>query len=167
MNLAAKLTRYKAWANKRTITYLLGLPEGEVERPRSTHFGSILHTLQHSYIVDDIFRAHLLAKPHGYSRRWRDTSPPLPDFWKDVQAMDAWWVQTADQWDEETLNKPIAFKFLDGKDGRMSPIEMVMHVVNHTSYHRGFVDEILGQMGMDSPASDFPVFLRESTTETE
>lgn len=90
MNLATKLTRYKAWANKRTITYLLGLPEGEAEKPRSTHFGSILHTLQNSYIVDDIFRAPLLAKPHGYSRRLSNTPPSLPEFWKDVQAMDAW-----------------------------------------------------------------------------
>ncbi|WP_374758664.1 DinB family protein [Roseobacter sp. OBYS 0001] len=42
---------------------------------------------------------------------------------------------------------------------------MVVHVVNHTSYHRGVVDEILGQMGIDSPASDFPVYLRELSAE--
>lgn len=165
MHLGQRLTRYKAWANKRVLTYLLQIPEEVATVPRPTCFGSILHTLQHNYIVDDIFKAHLLGRSHGYSARRSENAPSLPVFRENVQAMDNWWIQMADQCDDKTLNQPITFKFLDGSNGEMSRIEMVMHVVNHTSYHRGFVDEILGQLGMNSPACDFPIYLRDMSAE--
>ena len=44
----------------------------------------------------------------------------------------------------------------------MSRRDIVLHVVNHTTYHRGHVADMLYDMGVFPPATDLPVFLRET-----
>lgn len=161
MHLGQKLTRYKAWANNRVLGHLCSLPDGASTKSRTTYFGSILHTLQHNYIVDDIFRAHLEGRAHGYEARRQDTIPALDVFRQKVEALDLWWIQAADQVSLDDLNSDVSFEFIGGEPGQMTRLEIIMHLANHTSYHRGFVDEILGQLDADGPASDFPVFLRD------
>src|SRR2546429_6681738 len=38
---------------------------------------------------------------------------------------------------------------------------IVLHVVNHGSYHRGFVSDMMYQVPFVPPANDLPVFLRD------
>lgn len=54
-----KLLRYRAWADQLTYAAVAALPEGASTAPRATIFGNMLRTLSHSWVVDDIFRAHL------------------------------------------------------------------------------------------------------------
>ncbi|MGV8577464.1 DinB family protein, partial [Pseudomonas aeruginosa] len=63
------LVRYKAWANALTFDTVMSLPAGEALRPRPTRFGNMVHTLNHVYVVDDIFRHHLQGRKHGYLAR--------------------------------------------------------------------------------------------------
>ena len=44
----------------------------------------------------------------------------------------------------------------------MSRTDIFMHIVNHGNYHRGFVGDMLYQAGTTPPATDYPVFLRET-----
>lgn len=161
MNLSRRLARYKAWANERSYAFMLTLPDAEIATPRQTFFGSILLTLQHSYVVDDIFRAHLLGQSHGHADRRGDMAPSLPELWDMVRPMDRWWIDHVDGLSEAALREVVAFGFIGGGAGRMTRAEIVAHVVNHTSYHRGFVDELLGRIPASSPACDFPVYLHE------
>ena len=43
----------------------------------------------------------------------------------------------------------------------MSRSDIVFHVVNHTSYHRGFVADLFFQVPVTPPLTDLPIFLRE------
>ncbi|MGB7268900.1 MAG: DinB family protein [Albidovulum sp.] len=161
MSLSQRLVRYKAWANARSFGFMLTLPDAEIAQPRETFFGSILSTLQHNYVVDDIFKTHLEGRSHGYTDRLGDTPPALALLWENVRVMDDWWISHVDGLTGAALQEEITFDFIGGGAGRMTRAEIVMHVVNHTSYHRGFVDELLGQIAASSPACDFPVYLQE------
>jgi len=44
----------------------------------------------------------------------------------------------------------------------MTREEILRHVVNHSTYHRGFVGDMLYQVPASSPANDLPVFLRDA-----
>ena len=59
------LMRYKRWADDLTFQSVRSIPEAEAARQRSTRWSSILHTLNHVYVVDDIFKAHLEGREHG------------------------------------------------------------------------------------------------------
>jgi uncharacterized damage-inducible protein DinB len=75
--------------------------------------------------------------------------------------MDRWYVDLSDELSDEALAEAIRFRFVDGGEGIMTRAEMIMHVVNHATYHRGIVSEMLYQVPVAAPATDLPVFLRD------
>lgn len=156
------LVRYKAWANGITFPTVMALPDGEALRPRPTRFGNMVHTLNHAYVVDDIFRAHLEGRRHGYTARNTDHTPPLAELWEAVQAMDRWYMDFADGLSARELGEVVRFEFVGGGQGAMMREDILLHVVNHGTYHRGFVGDMLYQVPASSPANDLPVFLRDA-----
>ena len=66
---ARSLARYKSWADDLTLSAVSALPSGEAARERSTLFKSIIGTLNHSYVVDLIWQAHLEGREHGFTAR--------------------------------------------------------------------------------------------------
>ena len=54
------------------------------------------------------------------------------------------------------------FTLIGGNQGAMTRGEILLHVVNHTSYHRGFVADLFYQVPATPPTSDLPVYLRET-----
>ena len=55
----------------------------------------------------------------------------------------------------------VDFRFVDGGAGAMTRGDMLLHVVNHKTYHRGYVADMLYQAGSRPPVMDLPVFLRD------
>jgi uncharacterized damage-inducible protein DinB len=156
-----KMLRYKAWADEVTFQTLLNLPDSSVTKERKTNFGTISHTLNHVFVVDDIFRHHLTGETHSYSARNTKETPQLADLFEKQKAMNKWYIARASRLDAEQLTKKIHFRFIGGGDGQMSQEEIFLHVVNHATYHRGFVSDMMYQIPARPPANDFPVFLRE------
>ncbi len=64
---AAALIDYKLWADELTLDHVVKLPPGEARRERPTLFKSIIGTLNHIYVVDLIWRAHLEGREHGFT----------------------------------------------------------------------------------------------------
>lgn len=153
--------RYKAWANGLTFNAVMQLPDGEALRPRPTRFGNMVHTLNHVYVIDDIFKHHLLGRPHGYTSRNTEHTPAVMDLWNAVQDMDRWYIALVDGWRGEDLAKPVHFTFVGGGEGVMTQEEIVLHVVNHGTYHRGFVGDMMYQVPAMPPSNDLPVFIRD------
>ncbi|MEE8295230.1 MAG: DinB family protein [Sphingomonadales bacterium] len=108
------LVRFKRWANKRTFSVVMDLPPNEALKDRPTYFKNIVHTLNHIYVIDAIFRAHLEDRKHGYTARNTDTHPPLEELWQLVQAMDDWYVNYCDRLTAQTLEEVVHFRFVDG-----------------------------------------------------
>jgi len=65
----AMLARYNAWCNLRMFDALEALPAGEATKERPTRFKNMVHTMNHIYVVDRIFRAHLEGWAHGYNAK--------------------------------------------------------------------------------------------------
>lgn len=161
-----RMMRFKCWANKITFKTVMGLPEDEALKPRTTRFGNMVHTLNHVYVVDDIFRAHMDGRDHGYSARNTVKPPALDALWAAQQTMDDWWIKCAESLSEAALAEVIEFEFVGAEPGdpkgAMSRADIFMHIVNHGNYHRGFVGDMLYQAGVTPPATDLPVYLRDN-----
>src|SRR5450759_4185371 len=59
------LARYNAWANKTMFNAVFALPSGEAAKQRPTLFKNMVNTLNHVYVVDLIWQAHLQGREHG------------------------------------------------------------------------------------------------------
>lgn len=158
---AAKLTRYNAWANKLIFDAVAALPEGEALKPRASLFKNIVHMLNHNYVIDRIFQAHLEGREHGYAARNTPDHPPLAELWRAQQEIDTWYIGKYDALSDAELNGVLRFTFVGGGEGAMTRGEMLQHVVIHTSYHRGFVGQMFYQVPARPPTTDLPVYLRD------
>ena len=159
---ARMLARYNAWADNLIYEAVARLPEGEAAKPRQSVFKSMLHTLNHIYVIDRVFQAHLEGREHGFKARNTETYPPLAELSHLQRGIDAWFVAWSDALSDAALGEKIDFEFIGGGQGSMTRGEMLLHVVNHTTYHRGFVADFFYQVPARPPTTDLTVFLRDA-----
>jgi uncharacterized damage-inducible protein DinB len=109
-------------------------------------FKSIRDTVTHTY-----------AAEWAWHERWQGRSPTalIPsDRFADLAALRAAWGESERDirsfvggLDDAGINRVINYKLLSGADGASPVWQMVQHVVNHASYHRGQVTTMLRQLG--------------------
>jgi len=160
-NNARTLTRYNAWANELIFAAVAALPEGEAVKPRRSVFRNMVHTLNHNFVIDRIFQAHLEGRPHGYGARNTPDHPPLAELWRAQQELDRWYIDWSDRIADAALDEKVKFSFVGGGEGVMTRGEILQHLVNHTSYHRGFVAQMIYDVPARPPTTDLTVFLRD------
>ena len=161
---ARMLTRYNAWANKLIFDAVAALPPGEATKERQTLFRNMVHSLNHLYVIDRIWQAHLEGRSHGYEARNTKEHPPLDELWRKQQEIDAWYIAWSDKLTPAALDEEVHFTFVGGGEGVLTRGDILLHVVNHTSYHRGFVADLFFQVpgAARPPTTDLPVYLRDA-----
>jgi len=164
MDYLQTLMRYKAWANELLFDAAAKLPQAELTAPRKIVFGSMLRTLNHVYAMDEVWRAHLEGRPHGYTTRNPEACPPLAALSDAQKAIDGWFVQYADSLSRE--DEIVDFQFIGGGPGAMTRRDILLHVANHGTYHRGNVAAMMYQAGVAPPTTDLPVFVKRLSRES-
>lgn len=159
---ARMLTRYNRWANELIFAAVAALPAGEATKPRATLFKNMVHTLNHNYVIDRIFQAHLEKREHGYTARNTPEAPPLEELARAQRSLDDWYLAWSDAIAPAALDDRLEFAFVGGGQGAMTRAEMLLHIVNHSSYHRGFVADMFYQVPARPPVTDLTVFLRDA-----
>lgn len=156
------LARYNAWSNKVMFDAVAALPEGEAVKPRASLFRNMVHTLNHNYVIDRIWQAHLEGRDHGYEARNTKDHPPLAELWRLQQEVDAWYVAWSDAQTDAALGETVDYTLIGGNRGAMTRAEILLHVVMHTNYHRGYVADMFYEVpGCRPPGMDLPVYMRE------
>jgi len=154
-SLLQSLFEYKAWANRELFA--------ELEKLDATAHAAERHTairlLNHIYVVDRIFAAHLAGEAHTYTGTNTPETPEFEDLRAAVVASDQWYLDYLRELGPDALEEPIRFTFTDGAKGCMSREEMLAHVITHGGYHRGAVGRIMAQMSVPPPRDIFTVFL--------
>jgi len=158
---ARMLTRYNQWANKLIFDAVTALPEGEATRARVSLFKNMVHMLNHGYVIDRIFQAHLEGRPHGYTARNTPDHPPLGELWRAQQEIDAWYIAWSDVLTPAAIDEKVNFTYVGGGEGSLSRGEILLHIINHTTYHRGFVGEMIYGLKIRAPTTDLTVYLRD------
>jgi uncharacterized damage-inducible protein DinB len=155
------LARYKAWANERLYATLAGISETDLAAPSPIFAGSILRTLNHVYLMDVVWKSHLLGVPHDLTTRNPEATPSFPELRDAQRDIDAWYVDYTKAMTPDACNEVVEFTFIGGGEGALRREDIVLHVVNHTTYHRGHITAMLNQLGVQPQATDLPVFLRD------
>ena len=124
------LLRYKAWANDLLFQTLSEHPESELFAKRQIVFGNILRTLNHVYVMDVVWKAHLESRSHEFSTRNPETTPPFAELRDAQKDIDAWYVRYAQSLDEPASDEVVNFTFIGGGSGSMSRGDILLHVVN-------------------------------------
>ena len=137
---------YHYWARDRLLDALEPLTPDQLNRDLGSSFKSIRETIIHTY-----------AAEWAWHSRWQGHSPTalLPaDQFPDLAAVRRAWSQHEgdmraflDGSGEDGVSRVIEYKLLNGQAGASPLWQMLQHVVNHASYHRGQVTTMLRQLG--------------------
>jgi uncharacterized damage-inducible protein DinB len=161
MSILHRLTQYKAWANRLFFETLATMPEQTLTKPQKIGFGSMLRTLHHAYAMDRVWQCHMIGQAHGYTTRNPEHCPSFDELRLLQSEMDAWYVAYSASLSEANSNDAVPFSFIGGGEGKLTRADMILHAVNHTTYHRGHVATMMYEEGVFPPTTDLPVFLRE------
>jgi uncharacterized damage-inducible protein DinB len=155
-----RLLDYHYWARDRVLAAAGTLTPEQYARPLGSSFPTVRDTLNHVYFAEWI-----------WYRRWQGdspTGPPGVDLPDATRLRAAWAGQEAalraffEGIGEDGLGRVIEYRLLNGQPGAAPLWQMVAHVVNHASYHRGQVTTMLRQLGATPPQStDLIAFFRE------
>lgn len=158
MRAIQSLFAQKSWANKELFSALAAVINAEHATVRHT----AIRTLNHIYVVDRIFQAHLQGEQHGYTATNTDATPDLDELELSVAETDVWYESYVSKCSAELLSESIAFRFTDGDAGTMTREEMLLHVITHGSYHRGNVGQVLKSISVAPPRDLYTKFLHVS-----
>jgi uncharacterized damage-inducible protein DinB len=144
------MLEYHYWARDRLLEALEPLNAEQYNRDLGSSFKSIRETATHIY-----------AAEWAWYERWQGRSPTtlLPaDRFPDLTALRREWTDHekkmrtfVDGLGEAQVDRIIDYTLLSGQTGASPVWQMLQHVVNHASYHRGQVTTMLRQIGA-SPA---------------
>jgi uncharacterized damage-inducible protein DinB len=155
-----RLFRYKAWANDELLAALAALDRA------SPVTNLAIKALSHAHVVDQIFAAHLRRKDHGHAAANLGEMPTLEALSADIRATDSEYIDYVATLDPGLMAERIAFTFTDGATGCMSREEMLMHVINHGTGHRGQVSAVM-LLNALTPATDgFTTYLHTAEAST-
>jgi uncharacterized damage-inducible protein DinB len=154
------LLDFHYWARDRVLVAVESLSTEQYARPMGSSFSSIRDTLTHIYQAEWIWYT-----------RWNGVSPSsfpadeLPDVatlrerWSGLESDVRALVQAAGN---EGLGRVIEYRLMSGKPGASPLWQMIAHVVNHASYHRGQVTTMLRQLGAaPAQSTDMIAYFRE------
>ena len=155
--LLTSLFRYKAWANQGLIDALETIPEDADRRQRAV----IVLTLDHTSLVDRIFKARILGETPPFESVVSGRVPALDDLRRTMAQTDAWYVDYVGSASPAEFDEVVEFTYVaDGEPGRMTKGEMLGHVLTHANSHRGQIGELLGRLGVNGPPDMLTTFLR-------
>lgn len=150
-----KLLRYKAWADGRTLSAV-----GEIDRQAcATHFDFARQQLNHMVRVEELFRARLCARAEPHDATNSSQLPELGELAARLTASNSWLQDYADSLQGHQRAEQIHFTFVDGKRGTLTREEVLYHLINHGTYHRGAIGHALDLAAAPRPADTFTVFV--------
>jgi uncharacterized damage-inducible protein DinB len=155
-----QLYEYNRWANARTLDAVAALTAEQFTQDLSNSFGSVRNTL-----------VHILAAEWVWLRRWQGTSPraflepqEFPDLaalrrrWHEIECEQTGFVNSVS---DAALAQVLSYTNMQGEVWRYPLRQMMQHVVNHSTYHRGQVATLMRQLGAQSFPTDFLAFFDE------
>jgi uncharacterized damage-inducible protein DinB len=152
------LFRQKSWINRELYGSLQAL-----DAPlKASLLPKAIRTLNHIRVVEGIFQGHLSGKSHGFQSTNTDPLPGLDELQFANAELDAWYETYAEKVSSRELSEEISFEFTDGDRGRMTREEMLLHVLAHSSYHRGQVGQMIKDAGLPPSRDLFTRFLHST-----
>ena len=150
---------YTAWASTRLVQAASQLEPDELNHDFKSADHSVLGTLVHVFAADRIWLARLENRPQAPFVSETDHS--LDVLKNDWPALYERWKNFVADLTDEKAQAVIGYTDLKGNRWNQPLWQLVQHVVNHGTPHRGQVSGFLRALGRVPPPIDLVVYYRE------
>jgi uncharacterized damage-inducible protein DinB len=150
---------YTSWATARLLDAASQLTPEELTRDFGTADKNVVGTLAHVYAADRIWMDRISGAP--LRRFITDEDRDLAVLRREWPALLGAWKAWAAGLTDESVLAEAQYKDIKGNEWRTPRWQIVLHVVNHGTHHRGQVSGFLRALGKVPPPLDLMAFYRE------
>lgn len=157
---ASTFYQYHIWANKTLLSHLRSLPESVCRQQVQSVFPSIADVLVHLYVIDGGWQLALSGEGDRLTREWSEERiRAIED--KNLEQMI--WLLLEQYREMAALLPLLDMEAQAGFAGfSLRTADILLHIVNHGSYHRGNITAMLHQVGYKSVPTDYSLFLYQT-----
>lgn len=149
---------YTRWATEQLLHAASELTPEELARDFGTADKSVLGTLTHVFRAEKVWLARVEEKtPPPFKEPGEEDLAFLVENWPRLHQN---WRAWADNTKAEDLGGTLVYHDLRGNERRDVLWHIVLHVVNHSTHHRGQVSGFLRAVGRTPPSLDLIQFVR-------
>jgi uncharacterized damage-inducible protein DinB len=160
-DLLRRQLEYSFYASEAVLKSLRSVKEEDLLRNLGNSHGGLLDSLVHIFQADRVWLSRVLGDPlpalAKSGESW--TLDTLHSAWREVAAQ---WLAWAGSLDDAEAK--LAYRNLRGEPFEMPLWQVVFHVVNHGTYHRGQITTMLRQLGYTPAPTDLHTFYLSGRT---
>jgi uncharacterized damage-inducible protein DinB len=147
------MARYNAWANSRLYTMAVALPDESYRREVGVFFKSLHGTLNHLLVADRIWMRRLSGEGTHPDQLNAILFDDLASLRSARSAEDERLVDYVEGLSEADFENELEYRTLNGTPRRQPRREVLAHLFNHQTHHRGQAHAILTLVGVAEPDS--------------
>ena len=158
--LLASYTQYEYWANEKLFEVILSLSEEQYQQEVVSSFPSIYKTCLHMWDATSIWwqRLHKVEQVVVPSLSFH---PYMNDIVHGILQQNKQWIDWINAADIDKLELKLAYKTSKGDPFQQPVNEILLHLNNHGTYHRGQLVTLLRQVGVEKiPQTDYILYSR-------
>jgi uncharacterized damage-inducible protein DinB len=160
--LLKQLIAYQLWANQQILAVIYNLPSEKQQIEIASSFNSIYKTVLHIWDAESIWwqRIKLQERIQIPSQNFNGTMLEAGSGLLELNLLWKNWVENASTMSLEHVTQ----YYNNKKENFKQPVwQIVLHVVNHGTYHRGQLINMLRQVGVEKlPQTDFTYWTRKN-----
>lgn len=158
--LLASFTHYEYWANERLFQVIRTLTEEQQQQEIVSSFSSVHKTCLHVWDATSIWwqRVHKAEEIVVPSLSFHPTMNEIENglLQQNTQWID--WVRSAN---DAELTYVLPYRNMKGDAFEQEVKEIILHINNHGTYHRGQLVTMLRQLGVEKiPQTDYILYSR-------
>ncbi|AFY57781.1 hypothetical protein Riv7116_5404 [Rivularia sp. PCC 7116] len=153
------LTQYHHWAFKRLYEYLESVSEDDYRRECGLFFKSIHGTLNHSLLADKLWYGRCINQLFTVSGLDEELCSDRKQLETEIKNQTAKWSEFLQDTDADKLGSIIQYRTTQGSEKSLQLANILSHIVNHGTHHRGQVSAAITQFGYSAPEIDLPYFI--------
>ena len=148
---------YTSWATHHLLNAVSAIPQDQLQHNFNTADRTIVGTLAHVFAADRVWFDRVTGHRRSAFIEERD---------RNMEVLRTEWPELLSSWRKwlaeykHDLMQPIAYQDMAGNPHQSSACEIVLHVVNHGTHHRGQVSGFLRSLGHTPPPLDLIRFYR-------
>jgi uncharacterized damage-inducible protein DinB len=155
-----ELLAFNTWANQKIFGAVAALSAEQLTKDLGSSFPSVQTTLRHIAGVEWVW----LERAQGRSPDKMPEAEQIPD----LKTLQVRWAEVWNKWQEyggnltqELLDEIVDYRTFSFGPGQNPRWQMLQHMVNHGTYHRGQVTTMLRQLGAKGVGMDLITFYQE------
>jgi uncharacterized damage-inducible protein DinB len=151
------LFAYNAWANARLFDAAASLSEEQLDREAASSFPSVRKTFAHIAGAEWLWLQRVKGFNPAAMPTWAEQGD-LATLRAELDEVERERAALLESLDDAAVLRRLPYRRLNGEEGEGRLADLLIHVVNHSSYHRGQITTLIRQAGGTPVGTDLLLF---------